>query len=83
MGDMTEPTDEQQAYPGYATAAFRYIDSEWFVIARPWNERVGVVAKAAASWTAVDLRGHPIGLYPDQQAAGEALVKHAGYEVLR
>jgi hypothetical protein len=32
---------------------------------------------------ATDLRAHRVGLFPDKQAAGEALVRHAGYEVLR
>lgn len=77
---------ETPAYPGYATPAFHYVDSidaHWLVVARPGTIFVGTVRDACAGFTATDPRHHYVGLFPDKQAAGEALVRHAGYEVLR
>lgn len=77
---MTETT----AYPGYATPTFTFNGGRWFVDAHPQGERLGWVDKAATvGWTAVAVGHVYVGLFPDKQAAGEALVKHAGYEVLR
>lgn len=74
----------QPAYPGYATPVFDWHDGICWVAADPWNRPVGrVFDEDEVGWTAYTNRGHYVGLYPDQQAAGEALVKHAGYEVLR
>lgn len=75
---------ETPACPGYATPTFTHRDGRWFVTASPWDEAVGrVTDQGAAGWTARNARDYLIGLFPDKQAAGEALVKHAGYEVLR
>lgn len=74
---------EPQAYPGYATPNFVVRGSRWHVVASPWQEDAGSVEpNLPAGWTAWDPRRLYVGLYPDQQAAGEALVKHAGYELL-
>jgi hypothetical protein len=55
----------------------------WIVTAHPWGERIGwVESHSPEGWTAIDARSHYVGLFPTQQAAGEALVKHAGFEVL-
>ena len=73
----------QPAYPGYATPTFTREGSDWDVTATPWGRRVGAVSNfGPVGWVAVDHRGLYVGLFPDKQAAGEALVKHAGYEVL-
>ena len=79
---MTDPV--VSSYPGYATPTFTCEDgSGWDVTASPWGKRVGVIGDAGmVGWTAVNARGAYVGLFPDKQAAGEALVKHAGYEVL-
>ena len=75
---------ETPAYPGYATPTFSLASGRWYVIAQPWGKPVGTVKDSGGvGWVAGDLRNHPVGLFPTQQAAGEALVKHAGYEVLR
>lgn len=74
---------ETPAYPGYATPTFTVRDGIWLVTAAPWDEVVGVAEEhGPAAWTAHSY-GAYVGLFPDKQAAGEALVKHAGYEVLR
>ncbi|HEY2086268.1 MAG TPA: hypothetical protein VGH54_09615 [Mycobacterium sp.] len=77
---MTEPT----AYPGYATATLaKQQDGSWHVTAAPWGECVGAVTShGPVGCVAYTPRGHQVGLFPDKQAAGEALVKHAGYELL-
>ena len=84
-----------QAYPGYATPVITredQADGRWIVGADPWKVLVGWIDQHAAGWTAYAPRvvngvatgvGLYVGLFPDQKAAGEALVKHAGYEVLR
>lgn len=85
---------ETPAYPGYATPTFtvwkdrgrpfgRPRDGWWFVAAPPWKSLVGWVSEHDAGWTATSERGAYVGLFPDKQAAGEALIRHAGYEVLR
>lgn len=74
---------EQATYPGYATPTYVVHDYYWIVTAHPLNRCVGSVYGVRAGWTAYNERGHYVGLFPDKQAAGEALVKHAGYEVLR
>lgn len=75
---------ETSSYPGYATPTFSLYGSYWAVFAEPWTERIGRVEVAGPQmWTATDNRNRYVGLFPDKQAAGEALVKHAGYEVLR
>lgn len=77
----------QPSYPGYATPTFKARAGRaghWLVIAEPWNENVGFLqGRGAAGMTAYTPSGHYVGLFPDKQAAGEALVRHAGYEVLR
>jgi hypothetical protein len=73
---------ETPAYPGYATPTFTVFGGRWFVGASPWRPNVGWVSYHASGYTADDERGAYVGLFPDKQAAGEALVKHAGYEVL-
>lgn len=71
------------SYPGYATPTFTREGNEWAVTASPWGEHVGMVASfGPVGCEAIDRRGLYVGLFPDKQAAGEALVKHAGYEVL-
>ena len=84
MGDMTEPAGPPGAYPGYATPTLVENYCEWLVTATPWGEYVGYVrSHGPVGCVASTPRGHEVGLFPDQQAAAEALVKHAGYEVLR
>jgi prophage tail gpP-like protein len=78
----------QPAYPGYATPTFTVrgiADAEvnWLVTASPWGVPVGITLESGpAGWEAFNNRGRRVGLFPTQQAAGEALVRHAGYEVL-
>lgn len=76
---------ETPAYPGYATPTFTYRDDlSWFVRAEPWDQFVGTAHdKGPVGWAAFNPLSHRVGLFPEKQAAGEALVKHAGYEVLR
>lgn len=73
----------QSSYPGYATPIFGFLIDRWFVGASPWKASVGWVQEHDAGWTATSGSGAYVGLFPDKQAAGEALVRHAGYEVLR
>lgn len=74
---------ETPAYPGYATPVFTVRGARWFVTASPWEVAVGAVDPSLpAGWTAWDTVARYVGLFPDKQAAGEALVKHAGYGVL-
>jgi hypothetical protein len=76
-------TTEPAAYPGYATPTFRKFHDAWFVDADPWEHGIGIVEDSGpVGWTA-RTKGQVVGLFPDKQAAGEALVKHAGYEVLK
>lgn len=72
------------SYPGYATPTFTFNASgRWIVTAAPWDKIVGLVEDhTPGGWTA-QMAGRHVGLFPDKQAAGEALVRHAGYEVLR
>ena len=75
----------QPAYPGYATPTFTRSGAGdcWIVVAHPWTKNVGrVYDYGAVGWTALDDRARDVGLFPDKQAAGEALIRHAGYEVL-
>ena len=73
----------QPAYPGYATPTFTCWQDRWFVSATPWvNGTIGWVQEHTAGWTATRGGGAYVGLFPDKQAAGEALIRHAGYEVL-
>lgn len=76
---------ETPSYPGYATPTFtRDDDGVWIVWTRPDWLLVGrVFDRMPTGWTASTPSGRRVGLFPDKQAAGEALVKHAGYEVLR
>lgn len=75
---------ETPAYPGYATPTFTGDDDQWLVKAKPWDVLAGrVFDHGAVGWTAYTEHGRMVGLFPTQQAAGEALVRHAGYEVLR
>lgn len=78
---MTDPV--VSSYPGYATPTFTRSGERWFVNATPWLWNIGWVNEHDAGWTATSEHGAYVGLYPDKQAAGEALVRHAGYEVLR
>lgn len=84
---MTDPV--VSSYPGYATPTFtrrelgEWIDYAWDVTAEPWQEIVGRIFERGPGWVALTSSGRRVGLFPDKQAAGEALVKHAGYEVLR
>jgi len=74
----------QPAYPGYATPTFTARGGRWYVTAEPWQQDLGTVeSNLPTGWTAWDLNRSYVGLFPDRQAAGEALVRHAGYEVLR
>jgi len=75
---------ETPAYPGYATPVFVERDNFWLVKAMPWEKNLGAVwdNSKRGGWTAYDTRGAYVGLFPDKQAAGEALIRHAGYEVL-
>lgn len=74
---------ETPAYPGYATPTFVERGGIWLVSADPWGFPLGAVWESLpAGWSAGDVRGLRVGLFPDKQAAGEALVKHAGYEVM-
>lgn len=85
---------ETPAYPGYATPVITKRDGEWIVGVDPWKVFVGwIVERGSVGWSAhaprfvdgVAKAGHGpyVGLFPDKQAAGEALVKDAGYEVLQ
>lgn len=77
---------ETSSYPGYATPTFRRSshDNHWLVKADPQGLIIGrVYDYGSVGWIANDASSHRVGLFPDKQAAGEALVKHAGYEVLR
>ena len=75
---------ETPAYPGYAIPVFTLNYGLCLVTASPWREPVGKVrGHLPTGWVAVDILGQVVGLFPDKQAAGEALVTHAGYEVLR
>ena len=75
---------ETPAYPGYATPTFVERGGIWIVTADPGGFPLGAVwdSLSGAGWTAGDVRGLHVGLFPDKQAAGEALVKHAGYGLL-
>ena len=74
---------ETPAYPGYATPTFTHAQVGWLVTAHPWNREVGrILDQGAVGWTARGSDGVYVGLFPDKQAAGEALIRHAGYEVL-
>lgn len=79
------------SYPGYATPVITLRNGRWVVGADPWKVFVGWMDEHPAGWTAYAPRyvdgvmtssGSYVGLFPDKQAAGEALVKHAGYEAL-
>lgn len=77
--------EQPVAYPGYATPIYlrRPLLSDWLVRIKPGLQVVGSVKdNGAVGWTATSELGMYVGLFPDKQAAGEALVKHAGYEVL-
>ena len=81
---MTERPVVASAYPGYATPTFVVRGSRWHVVAEPWHVAAGAVdPNLPAGWTAWDTAARYVGLFPDMQAAGEALVRHAGYEVLQ
>lgn len=84
MTPVDDLAAETPAYPGYATPTFKLDDNRWLVKAMPWDVLVGrVYDHGPVGWMAYSERNHHVGLFPDKQAAGEALVKHAGYEVLR
>lgn len=85
MTPVDDLAAETPAYPGYATPTFSFHSTMLYSVgAHPWEELVGQVHdKGPAGWQAWDPRGAYVGLFPDKQAAGEALVKHAGFEVLR
>jgi len=75
----------QPAYPGYATPTFtrRKLTGDWLVRVAPGALAVGRVFQSGpAGWLAQTPAGMYVGLFPTQQVAGEALVRHAGYEVL-
>lgn len=77
----------QPAYPGYATPCSNLAEAALVIgwsSPSPGMRTLGSFKGAALS------AGRPTrqaattsGLFPNRQAAGEALVKHAGYEVLR
>lgn len=78
------------SYPGFATPVITRRAGRWIVGADPWKVFVGWIDRHAPGWTAYAPRfvdgvmtgqGQYVGLYPDQLAAGEALVRHAGYEL--
>ena len=82
-GVMTERPVVASAYPGYATPTFVERGGIWLVTAQPWDRPVGAVWESGlVGWSAGNVHGLNVGLFPDKQAAGEALVRHAGYEVL-
>ena len=72
------------AYPGYATPTFVWHhEGCWEVWAHPYRQPAGrVYDHGPTGWATYTPSGLYVGLFPDKQAAGEALVKHAGYEVL-
>lgn len=77
---------EAASYPGYASPTFthRPLTGDWLVRVAPEARAVGrVLGHGCTGWTAYTARNQYVGLFPDKQAAGEALVRHAGYEVLR
>lgn len=55
------------------------IAERWIVNAE--GRMVGVITQVASGWTAMTQRGAYAGLWPTKQAAGEQLVKQAGYEL--
>lgn len=69
--------------PGYARPILTQRDGTWYVTAQPYDEYVGQVEEHDAGWTAHTPRRLCVGLFPDQRAAAEALVRKAGYELLR
>lgn len=73
---MTRPV------PGYATPALAVRNGTWHVTAQPWGAYVGQIIQHDAGWTGHTPRGAYVGLFPDKQAAAEALVKHAGYGLM-
>lgn len=76
-------TEQPVAYPGYATPTFHAWHGVWIVDADPWKRAIGHVRESGpVGWEAFARSNHRVGLFPDMQAAGEALVKHAGFEVL-
>ena len=88
---LVSPVDDTQpAWSGFATPAFRRWEVDaWLVTADPWNDAIIGTVRPVVSpdagpqgWTAWDPRKLYVGLFPDKQAAGEALIRHAGYEVL-
>lgn len=74
--------------PGYATPnlikhnGIWYAEASWQIAGQPYSEYVGQVEQHEAGWTAHTPRRLYVGLFPDKQAAAEALVKKAGYELL-
>lgn len=79
---MTRPV------PGYAAPALIkhrgiwYAEATWQSAGQQYSEYVGQVEQHDAGWTAHTPRGAYVGLFPDKQAAAEALVKKAGYGLL-
>ena len=69
----------------YASPSFRLrstaLGASWIVTAYPWSAPVGLVKQHDAGWTAHATNGRYAGLWPTKQAAGEQLVKQAGYEL--
>lgn len=68
--------------PGYASPSLTERDGAWYVTAQPYGVLVGQVEQHDAGWTAHTPRRMYVGLFPDKQAAAQALVKKAGYELL-
>lgn len=74
--------------PTYASATLHPLaDGGYGVTADHWRsdrrDVVGEVHEAGeVGWTAQTPTGHPIGLYPHRLAAANALLKHAGFELL-
>jgi hypothetical protein len=71
-----------QPVPGYANPSLTERDGSWHVAAQPWDEYVGTVEQHESGWTAHTPRGRYGGLWPDKQAAAEALLNLAGYALL-
>ncbi|GAA0627706.1 hypothetical protein HPO96_37230 [Kribbella sandramycini] len=70
----------------YATPTLQPSGRGRFKVAATWQPDgfalLGEVHdKGPVGWTASTATGLPVGLFPHRQAAAEALLKHAGYEL--
>lgn len=58
-----------------------YVEASWQSAGQMYSEYVGQVSQQNPGWTAHTKTRLYVGLFPDKQAAAEALVKKAGYEL--